>query len=87
MRHRRPYYVFASRDSIESEFLIEFGDFERTAVEFERKDWLEHLNPDGSCRKKSNTRVFRTRTADRGVIFAALEALNRYGDPHVGLCK
>lgn len=49
---RKYHMLFVREDDV---WVYEFGDYDKEAVVFERQDWLDHFNDDGSKRRQKDT--------------------------------
>jgi len=54
LQHIEPYYSLFVRDTINDEWRIEFGDWDKGAVEFEYQDYRDHGH------KVQNLKIERT---------------------------
>jgi hypothetical protein len=66
----RPYFTLVSRDNINADWTIEFGDYDRETVQSELDDYCDHDYP------AANLKIIRTADARQSTIDAAVAALN-----------
>lgn len=71
VRKPRPYYVLLTRDAADKPWGIEFGDYDRPAVQFERDDFRQNY-------AATNLRIIRAENARKSTIDNAVAELNSH---------